>query len=280
MVADSALVVRDARGNPYRIIGAMQDITERIQKEIVLKELNGTLNKRAAELAASNAELEQFAYIASHDLQEPLRMVTGFLTQIQKKYEPQLDETGQVYIKFAVDGAIRMRRIILDLLEYSRVGRQQYFIEKINTDELLKEACRMYTGIAKVQKIIINYKGLPDIVAAKTPVQQVFQNLISNAVKYQQPGNIPEIKINAADNEDHWQFAVEDNGIGIDTAYLDTIFVIFKRLHSKDEYSGTGIGLAICKKIIDNHQGKIWVESAPGKGSTFYFTISKHLPVS
>jgi PAS domain S-box-containing protein len=280
MVADSALVVRDAKGNPYRIIGAMQDITERIQKEVVLKELNSTLNKRAAELAASNAELEQFAYIASHDLQEPLRMVTGFLTQIQKKYEPQLDETGQVYIKFAVDGAIRMRRIILDLLEYSRVGRQQYHIEKINTQELLKEACRMYTGIAKVKKIIINYEGLPDIVAAKIPVQQVFQNLISNAVKYQQPGNIPEIKISAADNEDHWQFAVEDNGIGIDTAYLDTVFVIFKRLHSKDEYSGTGIGLAICKKIIDNHQGKIWVESAPGKGSTFYFTISKLLPAS
>jgi light-regulated signal transduction histidine kinase (bacteriophytochrome) len=258
----------------------MQDITERIQKEIVLKELNGQLNTRAVQLATSNAELEQFAYIASHDLQEPLRMVTSFLSQIQKKYEPQLDEAGQVYIRFAVDGAVRMRQIILDLLEYSRVGRQQYQFEKIDTREMLKEAFRMYTNVITEKKILVSYESVPDIIAAKMPIQQLFQNLIGNAIKYQQPGNIPEIKISATDNIDHWQFIVADNGIGIDQDYFNKIFVIFQRLHSKDEYSGTGIGLAICKKIIDNHQGKIWVESTPGKGSTFFFTIPKILMAS
>lgn len=274
-VADSALVLRDNNGAPYRIIGAIQDISERIQKEVILKELNNLLNKRAEELATSNAELEQFAYIASHDLQEPLRMVTGFLTQIQKKYEHQLDEAGQVYIRFAVDGAVRMRKIILDLLEYSRVGRQQHQLEKINTQEMLKEAFRMYTNIITEKKIVVSYGSVPDIIGAKIPIQQLFQNLISNAIKYQQPGSIPEIKITAIDKEDYWQFAVADNGIGIDTEYFNKVFVIFQRLHSKDEYSGTGIGLAICKKIIDNHHGKIWVESTLGKGSTFYFTIPK-----
>ncbi len=279
-VADSGIVVRDEKGIPYRIIGAMQDITERIQKEIVLKELNIQLNKRAEELATSNAELEQFAYIASHDLQEPLRMVTSFLTQIQKKYEPQLDEAGQIYIRFAVDGAVRMRRIILDLLEYSRVGRQQYLFEKINISEILKEAFSMYINIITEKKIFISYESIPDIIAAKIPIQQLFQNLISNAIKYQQPDSIPNIKISVTDKAAHWQFAVTDNGIGIDREYFNKVFVIFQRLHSKDEYSGTGIGLAICKKIIDNHHGKIWVESIPEKGSTFYFTISKKLLVS
>ena len=274
-VVDCALVIRDDKGIPFRIIGAIQDITERIQNEIVLKELNEQLNNRAGELASSNAELEQFAYIASHDLQEPLRMVTGFLSQIQKKYESQLDEAGRSYIHFAVNGAVRMRKIIQDLLEYSRVGWQKYPYEKIDTNLLLKEVVGVYSNSINEKKIKISWKNLPKITAGKIPIQQLFQNLIANAIKYQQPGVNPEIIVSGTENKDHWNFAIADNGIGIDSNFFDKIFVIFQRLHNKDEYSGTGIGLAICKKIIDNHKGKIWVESTPEKGSTFYFTIPK-----
>ena len=274
-VIDSALVVRDKNGLPYRIIGAMQDITERIRNEVILKELNNQLKKRATQLANSNAELEQFAYIASHDLQEPLRMVTGFLKRIQKKYEYQLDDTGRDYINFAVDGAVRMRQIILDLLEYSRVGTQQYQLEKINTNKLVSEVINIYTNIKQSHQIEFTHNNLPEIFAAKTPIHQLFQNLISNAVKYQKPDSITTINITGKDMKDHWFFSVEDNGIGISVENFNKIFVLFRRLHSKDEYSGTGIGLAICKKIIDNHKGKIWVTSVPNEGSTFYFTISK-----
>ena len=273
-VSDRALVVRDINGAPYRIIGAMQDVTERIQNEKILKQLNGSLNKRAIDLARSNEELEQFAYITSHDLQEPLRMVSSFLIQIQKKYDPLLDETGRLYIRFAVDGAIRMRKIILDLLEYSRVGRQLFQYEHINTTALLTEVTGIYTQMIEEKKLVITYKNLPDIFAARLPMQQLFQNLIGNAIKYQQPDNVPIIIISGIENEDHWLFSIKDNGIGIDAEYYKKIFVIFQRLHNKDEYSGTGIGLAICKKIIENHNGNIWVESN-GNGSTFYFSIPK-----
>ena len=253
----------------------MQDITERIQTEITLQELNSQLNKRAKELANSNAELEQFAYIASHDLQEPLRMVTNFLNQLQKKYDPQLDDAARLYIHYAVDGAVRMRKIIHDLLEYSRIGTQQYQYERIDTSTLLNEIVSTYISAIQEKKIIISYKGLPKIMAAKTPIHQLFQNLISNAVKYQQPGNIPQINISGVENDNDWYFAVSDNGIGIKESHFDKIFVLFNRLHHKDEYSGSGIGLAICKKIIDNHKGKLWLTSDPGKGSTFYFSIPK-----
>jgi PAS domain S-box-containing protein len=274
-VVDCALVIRDAKGLPYRVIGAIQDITKRIQNEIILKELNEQLNKRAFELASSNAELEQFAYIASHDLQEPLRMVTSFLGQIQKKYDPLLDETGRTYIRFAVDGAVRMRKIIQDLLEYSRVGWQKYQYEKININLLLNEMVNIYSNTTENKKVIISWNDMPEIIAAKIPIHQLFQNLIGNAVKYQQPDTIPEIIITATSFEEYWQFKVADNGIGIDPEYFNKIFVIFQRLHNKDEYSGTGIGLAICKKIIENHKGKLWVESVAGQGSTFYFTLPK-----
>lgn len=274
-VIDCAVVIRDDKGQPYRMIGAIQDISERIQQEIKLTALNDQLNKRAGELASSNAELEHFAYIASHDLQEPLRMVTGFLTQIQKKYDLQLDETGQKYIHFAVDGAVRMRKIIQDLLEYSRVGRQKYQYEKIDIHLLLKGVASVYSSSIIEKKVEICWGELPEITAAKIPIQQLFQNLISNAVKYQQPGTSPKINISATEKEDCWHFEVADNGIGIEPEYFNKIFVIFQRLHHKDEYSGTGIGLAICKKIVDNHKGKIWVTSTPGKGSSFYFDIPK-----
>lgn len=278
-VMDSAFIVRDEHKVPYRIIGAMQDISERIQNEAALKELNNQLNTRAEELVSSNAELEQFAYIASHDLQEPLRMVTSFLNQLQKKYQPQLDEKGQLYIRFAVDGAVRMRKIIQALLEYSRVGTQHYRYEKIDTTALLNDVVNIYSNITQQKNIIISYKGLPEIIAARVPIQQLFQNLISNAIKYQQPDNIAKIVISAIEHQDYWYFAVADNGIGIKEESLSKIFVLFHRLHNDEEYLGNGIGLAICKKIIESHKGKLWVTSAPDVGSTFYFSIPK-IPLS
>jgi light-regulated signal transduction histidine kinase (bacteriophytochrome) len=202
-------------------------------------------------------------------------MVTSFLGQIQKKYDPLLDETGRTYIRFAVDGAVRMRKIIQDLLEYSRVGWQKYQYEKININLLLNEMVNIYSNTTENKKVIISWNDMPEIIAAKIPIHQLFQNLIGNAVKYQQPDTIPEIIITATSFEEYWQFKVADNGIGIDPEYFNKIFVIFQRLHNKDEYSGTGIGLAICKKIIENHKGKLWVESVAGQGSTFYFTLPK-----
>lgn len=276
-ILDRGFVIRDEQGKPLRMIGAMQDITAQKHSEGVLKQLNDQLNKRAQELAASNAELEQFAYIASHDLQEPLRMVTSFLTQLEKKYKNQLDETASKYIWFAVDGAVRMRRIILDLLEYSRVGRATGSFEKVDMNELLDEVLKLNSNLIKETNAKVTRENLPEIVAARAPIQHVFYNLISNAIKYQKPGMDPVISIKAQETSNYWQFSVTDNGIGIDPKFFNKIFIIFQRLHNKDEYSGTGIGLAICKKIIEGHKGKIWVESVPEQGSTFYFTISKQI---
>ncbi|MBW4891741.1 PAS domain S-box protein [Mucilaginibacter sp. HMF5004] len=252
-----------------------KDITERKVSEILLKELNNDLKKQTKELATSNAELEQFAYVASHDLQEPLRMITGFLSQIERRYSDKLDSKGRQYIHFAVDGAKRMREIILDLLEFSRVGRVEDSIEPTDTNKLLNDIISLYHKKIADKKAVIQYDNLPTINTYKVPLRQVFQNLVSNALKYQQAGNVPVIKINYTQTSKYYTFSVQDNGIGIDAEYFDTIFIIFQRLHNKEIYSGTGMGLAVTKKIVENLGGKIWLESEPGKGSTFYFNILK-----
>jgi PAS domain S-box-containing protein len=275
-VYDKGYIVRNPEGKAVRIIGATQDISHRKSSELLLKELNERLEKRAQELVRSNAELEQFAYIASHDLQEPLRMVTSFLMQLEKKYKEQLDDKAKKYIYFATDGATRMRRIILDLLEYSRVGRQTVDKTEVDTNNLLQQTIQLNKAVIDEKNAVIEWKELPVITGHETVLQQVFQNLIGNSLKYQKEGVRPVIKIEAADIGTHWQFAVSDNGIGIEPQYWEKIFVVFQRLHNKDEYSGTGIGLAICKKIVENHHGRIWVESNHESGSTFYFTISKN----
>ncbi|WP_051935712.1 PAS domain-containing protein [Salegentibacter sp. Hel_I_6] len=274
-VFDRGFVVRDEHKKAIRMVGAMQDITRKKQYETSLKKLNLDLNERAKELAISNAELEQFAYVASHDLQEPLRMVTSFLTQLEKKYGDVLDEKGLIYIDFAVDGAKRMRQIILDLLEFSRVGRTEDKLEDVDLNEILDEIKHLYRKRIADQKVIIKNKCLPVIKAPKSPIRQVFQNLISNAIKYGKEQENTNITINFEENEDFWKFSIEDNGIGIDAEYFDRIFVIFQRLHRRDEYSGTGMGLAVTKKIIENLGGKIWLKSEEGKGSIFHFTIAK-----
>ncbi|MGK7391961.1 MAG: PAS domain-containing sensor histidine kinase [Candidatus Cyclobacteriaceae bacterium M2_1C_046] len=260
--------LHDEDGGIIGFTKVTRDLTEK-------KKADEKLLKYMHELEASNIELEQFAYIASHDLQEPLRMVTSFLTQLEKKYKDQLDEKAQRYIYFATDGAARMRRIILDLLEYSRVGRKEYELEELDMDELMEEVVQFHRTIIKEKDAEIIWEDLPVIYAARTPVEQVLQNLIANAIKYQLPDVKPRVVIKSKELVKYWQFSVTDNGIGIEPEYFDKIFVLFQRLHQKEQYSGTGIGLAICKKIIENFRGRIWVESEEGKGSTFYFTIAK-----
>jgi len=274
-VLERGYIIRDANNNAIRMIGSLQDITIIKKNERELEELNSKLLKRAQDLKISNQELEQFAYIASHDLQEPLRMVTSFLGQLKKKYEDQLDEKAQQYIYFATDGAVRMRQIILDLLEYSRVGRLNYQMESIDLNLVLEEIKFIHQNIISEKNAEISYTELPTIQAAKTPLLRVLSNLISNALKYQEENNTPKIEVKVIDFDDRWEFVVLDNGIGVNSQFFDKIFIIFQRLHAKDNYSGTGIGLAISKKIIENHGGEIWLESEEGIGSEFHFTIKK-----
>ena len=274
-VYDKGYIIRDENGKAIRMIGATQDISKIKENEKQLQRLNVTLQKQAQELAVSNKELEYFAYVASHDLQEPLRMVSSFLSQLEKKYNHVIDERGKQYIHFAVDGANRMKQLILDLLEFSRVGRTGETPQVVDLNKLVDEILIMLGKQIEEKGAIITAPPLPVISTFKTPVRQVFQNLISNSLKYQQKDVQPCVTISFTETNDHWQFSVADNGIGISDKYFEKIFVLFQRLHNKDEYSGTGIGLAVTKKIIENMGGEIWVNSEVGKGTTFYFTIPK-----
>ena len=251
----------------------IRDITERKLSETRLLELNDSLQKQTLQLAGINKELEQFAYVASHDLQEPLRMITSFITQLEKKYANVLDEKGKKYIYFAVDGARRMRLIILDLLEYSKIGRIDELKEDIDLNEIVEEIKILYVSKIEEREANIIATNLPVISSYKSPVKQVFQNLISNALKYCEDNNPCRVIISAEDIGTHWHFSITDNGIGINKDYFERIFIIFQRLHAKDTYSGTGMGLALTKKIIENLHGKIWVESVEGEGSVFHFTL-------
>ncbi|MDP3469430.1 MAG: PAS domain S-box protein [Daejeonella sp.] len=257
-----------------------KDITERKIHEDQMKEINDILRIHVKELAISNRELEQFAYVASHDLQEPLRMISGFLSQLEKKYSDKLDHKAHQYIHFAVDGAKRMRQIILDLLDFSRAGRFDQALELVNVNEVIDEILLLLGKEIQDKKAELRVHSLPIINAPKAAIRQLLQNLISNSLKYSSKESNPIIELNAEESEDEIRFSVKDNGIGISEDYFDKIFIIFQRLHNKDEYSGTGMGLAICRKLLDNMGGKIWVESTEGKGSTFYFTIPKSLKIA
>lgn len=274
-VIDRAVIIRDRKGAPIRMVGAIQDITDQKKYEISLRNLNDKLEVRARELAASNSELEQFAYVASHDLQEPLRMVTSFLTQLELKYEKQLDERAKKYIYYAVDGAKRMRQIILDLLEFSRIGRMEGEKETIDMEEIVAEVFKLQFNLIQTKNAKITWSDLPVIRGYRTQLLQIFQNLISNAMKYSKEGVQPEVHIFCRDLGETWEFSIKDNGIGIDEESFDKIFIIFQRLHAKDQFTGSGIGLAIVKKIVENYGGRIWVDSVLGLGSTFRFTLRK-----
>lgn len=260
------VLIKDSIGKPVYILGIANDITER-------KKIQAELDNKTEELARSNTELEQFAYIASHDLQEPLRMVSSYLQLLEKRYKDKLDQDAKDFISFAVDGSNRMRSLIHGLLEYSRINRIKPF-EEIDLTLLLKDVLGNLKTSIEENKAIIKISDLPKIYGDPILINQLFQNLIQNAIKFRNTKD-PEIEISCKEEKDEYLFSIKDNGIGIQKEYMDKIFVIFKRLNSREKYPGTGMGLAICKKIVERHGGKIWVESEFGKGSTFYFTIKK-----
>ena len=252
-----------------QVLATIFDITDR-------KKTTEELKQKSEELARSNTELEQFAYVASHDLQVPLRMVTSYLQLLEKRNSDKLDQEAKDFISFAVDGSERMRALIHSLLDYSRINRFKPF-EEISINELLKVVLENLSTSIKENKAIIKISALPIIFGDPVLINQLFQNLIGNAIKFRNSKD-PEIEISYREENGYYLFSVKDNGIGIEKENIDKIFVIFKRLHNKEKYPGTGMGLAICKKIVERHGGKIWVESDIGKGSTFYFTIKKQQP--
>lgn len=256
------------------IFGVAKDITEKKKSEQLYRDLNATLEKRAKELAASNAELERFAYVASHDLQEPLRMVSSFLQLLQKKYNNQLDDTAHQYIHFAVDGAERMKKLILDLLAYSRVGTNSEEHTFVDMNQVFSEVKNYFTTTIHQLNAEVHADRLPTVKGNPTQMKQVVQNLVGNALKYHAEAP-PKILINSKELNGEWIFCVEDNGIGVDPRFAEKIFIIFQRLHNSSEYEGTGIGLAIARKIVEKHGGKIWVEPNTPSGSKFYFSIRK-----
>lgn len=268
----------DSQGQVMGLVGMSKDVTKRKKEEEKLKNLYKELELKAKELEISNQELEQFAYVASHDLQEPLRMITGFLGLLEKKYDSILDDKGRQYIHFAVDGAMRMKSIIIDLLAYSRVGRKEEKAKFINVGEIVENIIKLNKALIHQKHARFKVHPFPRLYIPISPLHQVFQNLISNSLKYQSTENTPQIEIGCKERRKDWCFYVKDNGIGISTVYSEKVFVLFSRLHSKNEYSGTGIGLAMCKKIIENLGGKIWFRSSEGRGSTFYFTVPKIAP--
>jgi len=272
---DRGHIIFDSNHIPVRMIGAMQDITLIKENEIALTKLNAALEKRAEELAMSNTELERFAYVASHDLQEPLRMVSSFLQLLQKRYAANLDHKANEYIHFAVDGAERMKRLIMDMLEYSRVNTSKDNREEVDMIEVMKEVKLNLANSIAQTAAIVQFDQLPTIKAVRSQMIQLLQNLVGNAIKYKNPNSSPHIQISAIDDAKEWTFYVKDNGIGIEERFYEKIFVIFQRLHNKSAYSGTGIGLAICKKIVERHHGKISVTSTIGEGSIFIFSIRK-----
>lgn len=272
----SKVPLKDENNKVIGLIGISRDITERKHTEILLEQLNERLKKRAAELLSSNMELERFAYVASHDLQEPLRMVSSFLELLEIDLQGKLEETTQQYIRFAVDGAERMKKLIQDLLEYSRVGTTKEEAKETDMNEVINSVLSMLALTIHEKKAKLSVQHLPVIPAVKSQMQQLFQNFVSNALKYS-GDKIPEIQIGYYDKGETFQFYVKDNGIGIEPRFFEKIFIIFQRLHPRSEYSGTGIGLAICKKIVERHNGKIWVESEPGKGTVFYTELPKHI---
>jgi chemotaxis family two-component system sensor kinase Cph1 len=285
--------LKDQTDTIVRFLVMVEDITERKEMEKLvtqrtdkLANINKILNVEIDDyekgeiklenlidkLKISNIALEQFAYVSSHDLKEPLRMITSFLQLLKKNYEDNLDENANNYIKYAMDGAKRLDLMINDLLEFSLIGNQKRELKYLNSQKIVELVLINLKPLINDTNAIITHDQLPLIYANDQQMVQVFQNLIGNAIKYRDKEN-PEIHISAGKLDNDYIFAVKDNGIGIDQQHLERIFTIFQRLHTQEEYWGTGIGLAISQKIIEQHRGKIWAESEPGKGTTFYFTI-------
>ena len=257
--------LRNAEG--ILVTAAIRDITTR-------KKAAALLLQKVEELYRSNEELGQFAYIASHDLQEPLRMVASYTQLLSSRYKGKLDSDADEFIAFAVDGASRMQRLIQDLLTYSRVGTKGKDLIETSSEDALQQALINLRGAIEDSGALVTHDPLPPVLADETQLIQLFQNLVGNAIKYQRPG-VPKVHVSAVRNGGKkWNFSVQDNGLGIDPQYFEKIFGMFQRLHKRDEFAGTGIGLTICKKIVERHGGNISVESQPGQGSTFRFALA------
>lgn len=271
-IATRGRVHRDGNDVPVRMAGACWDITDRKRDETRLREL-------AEELGQINADLEQFAYAASHDLQEPLRAVAGCVQILERRWGDTLDDEGREVIGHAVDGARRMQRLIEDLLAYSRVGTREKVFAEIALGGALDEALRNLQVAVEESGAVVERGDLPLVVADPAQMRQLFQNLIGNAIKFR-GADAPRVSVSAEREAGAWRVCVRDNGIGVDPAHADRIFHVFQRLHTRREYPGTGIGLAICKRIVERHGGRIWVEGAVGEGAAFYFTIPDRSPTA
>ncbi|MDB6100618.1 MAG: domain S-box protein [Gammaproteobacteria bacterium] len=261
LLAQGILVLRPALANIHQGISQLELAKQALQC-------------KSEELARSNAELEQFAYVASHDLQEPLRMVASYTQLLARRYQGKLDRDADEFIGFAVDGATRMQTLIRDLLSYSRVMTQGRSLQPVDTRRAFDAACENLHKAIEESSVTVSVGALPVIQGDATQMTQLFQNLLGNALKYRNE-HTPRIHVEAKAAERSWLFSVEDNGIGIEPQYFERIFQMFQRLHTREKYSGTGIGLAICRRIVERHGGRIWVESAPGRGSTFLFAIPR-----
>jgi len=258
-------------------IELLQQIANPIGIALAQADLLEQENRQRQELARSNAELENFAYLASHDLQEPLRMVTSYLQLIERRYKDRLDQDAHEFIGYAVDGAARMQDLINDLLSYSRVNTRTHPFHSVDCNQVLQQVLQSLQLVIDESGAKIEYSDLPLVQGDSIQIIQVFQNLLSNGLKFHGAAP-PQIAIGAELQQGIWKFWVRDHGIGLDMQYAERIFVIFQRLHSRTEYEGTGVGLAICKKIIERHGGQIWVESTLGQGTTFYFTLPETTP--
>ena len=266
-INSKAKVYRDEKGTPLRMLGVCIDITE------VKKNTEKVVFKLNEELMRSNKELQSFAYVASHDLQEPLRMVSSFTQLLAKQYKDKLDQNAREYIQFAVEGAGRMYDLLNGLLDYSRIQTKGNRFTSVRMMDILEHVNQNLKLAIVEKKGKITWDELPSVYADESQMIQLIQNLIVNAIKFNH--NTPSVHVRCTQDNDHFIFSVSDNGIGIDEQYFDKIFQIYQRLHLREEYSGTGIGLAICKRIVERHSGKIWLESKLGKGSTFYFSLPK-----
>jgi len=247
---------------------------EREQAAAEIVAAKETAELRAEELARSNADLEQFAYVASHDLRQPLRMVNSYLTLIERRYADKLDTEGHEFIGYARDGALQMDRLILDLLEYSRIGRNGDEHEPVDLADATAEARHRLQVLIDETDATVDIDTTPAVVDGnRSELVRLFQNLIGNAIKYRAAGRPAQVEVHWRRQTDDWLVSVQDNGIGIAPDYWQQIFALFKRLHGREEYEGTGVGLAVCKKIVERHGGRIWLTSTPADGSTFSFTL-------